>query len=356
MSRFLNSIYQTLDAYTPGEQPKDGAYIKLNTNESPYPAGPATVKAVTDARQAARLRLYCDPDAVALKDALAERYGVKRSNVFVSNCSDDILNFSFMAFAQDGVLFPEITYGFYPVFGDLHGVEYTRVPLKEGFFVDPEDYKGKGKMIVLANPNAPTGRALGLDVIAEFCESDPDHVILIDEAYIDFGGISAVPLTAKYENLLVVQTFSKSRSLAGARLGYAIASETLINDLERIKYSTNPYNVNTVSAAAGTAALSEPEYYRENCRKIMETREYSAGRLKELGFEVIPSVANFLFVSNPKIDGKEFYLELKERRILIRHFDNPAITQYNRITVGTREEMDQLFAAIRDILDRKEEK
>ena len=353
MSRFLRKQYENIEPYTPGEQPRIENLIKLNTNENPYPPSPEVEKITgTEIRSLVR---YPDPAATDLVTAIAEFYGVDPAQVAVGNGSDEIIAFIYMAFGEK-VYYPAISYGFYPVFGDLHGVEYTRVPLKEGFFVDPEDYKGKGKMIVLANPNAPTGRALGLDVIAEFCESDPDHVILIDEAYIDFGGISAVPLTAKYENLLVVQTFSKSRSLAGARLGYAIASETLINDLERIKYSTNPYNVNTVSAAAGTAALSEPEYYRENCRKIMETREYSAGRLKELGFEVIPSVANFLFVSNPKIDGKEFYLELKERRILIRHFDNPAITQYNRITVGTREEMDQLFAAIRDILDRKEEK
>lgn len=354
MSRYLNQRFRTLDAYTPGEQPKDTVYTKLNTNESPYPPGPETRKAVCDGEAARRLRLYSDPDSVRLKDAIADRYGVGRSNVFVSNGSDDILNFAFMAFAEEGAVFPDITYGFYPVFGDLHQVNYTQIPLREDFTLNPEDYKGRGGMIVIANPNAPTGLEICQKDIADLCTSDPEHVVLIDEAYVDFGGTSAIPLTKEFENLLVVQTFSKSRSLAGARLGYAIASETLIGDLERIKYSTNPYNVNSITAAAGVAAIGEDDYYSANCLRTMSVREWTTGELEKAGFQVIPSIANFVFAKSDRIDGGTLYRKLKERKILIRHFDNPRITQYNRITIGTQEEMERLMAAIREILREEE--
>ena len=354
MSRYLNQRFRTVDAYTPGEQPKDTVYTKLNTNESPYPPGPETQKAVCSRETAQRLRLYSDPDSVRLKDAIADRYGVGKSNVFVSNGSDDILNFAFMAFAEDGAVFPDITYGFYPVFGDLHQVDYTRIPLRENFTLNPEDYKGRGRMIVIANPNAPTGLEIRQEDIADLCASDPDHVVLIDEAYVDFGGTSAIPLTKEYENLLVVQTFSKSRSLAGARLGYAIASETLIGDLERIKYSTNPYNVNSITAAAGVAAIGEDDYYSANCLRTMSVREWTTVELEKAGFQVIPSIANFVFAKSDRIDGGTLYRKLKERKILIRHFDNPRITQYNRITIGTQEEMERLMATIREILREEE--
>ncbi|OLR55448.1 histidinol-phosphate transaminase [Hornefia porci] len=354
MSRYLNQRFRTLDAYTPGEQPKDTVYTKLNTNESPYPPGPETQKAVCGGEAARNLRLYSDPDSVRLKDAIADRYGVGRSNVFVSNGSDDILNFAFMAFAEDGAVFPDITYGFYPVFGDLHRVDYARIPLREDFTLNPEDYKGRGRMIVIANPNAPTGLEIRQEDIAALCASDPEHVVLIDEAYVDFGGTSAIPLTKEYENLLVVQTFSKSRSLAGARLGYAIASEALIGDLERIKYSTNPYNVNSLTAAAGVAAIGEDDYYSANCLRTMSVREWTISELKKTGFQVLPSIANFVFAKSDRIDGGALYQKLKERKILIRHFDNPRITQYNRITIGTQEEMERLMAAIREILREEE--
>ena len=354
MSRYLNQRFRTLDAYTPGEQPKDTVYTKLNTNESPYPPGPETQKAVGSRETAQRLRLYSDPDSVRLKDAIADRYGVEKSNVFVSNGSDDILNFAFMAFAEDGAVFPDITYGFYPVFGDLHQVDYTQIPLREDFTLNPEDYKGRGGMIVIANPNAPTGLEICQKDIADLCASDPEHVVVIDEAYVDFGGTSAIPLTKEFENLLVVQTFSKSRSLAGARLGYAIASETLIGDLERIKYSTNPYNVNSITAAAGVAAIGEDDYYSANCLRTMSVREWTTGELEKAGFQVIPSIANFVFAKSKRIDGGTLYRKLKERKILIRHFDNPRITQYNRITIGTQEEMERLMVAIREILREEE--
>jgi histidinol-phosphate aminotransferase len=352
MNTYLDDRFGALEEYTPGEQPKDTVYIKLNTNESPYEPGPATVAAVTDAAAATRLRLYSDPDSTALKQAIGRLYGVKSSNVFVSNGSDDILNFAFMGFCQQGVLFPEISYGFYEVFAQLHGTDFVKVPLREGFIIDPGDYMGKNKTVVIANPNAPTGRTISLEDIGRIARSNAGRLVLIDEAYVDFGGTTAVGLTAEFENLLVVQTFSKSRSLAGARLGFAIGSETIIRDLEKIKFSTNPYNVNSVTAAAGVAAIGENDYYMENCRRIQETREWTVDKLAALGFQVIPSLANFIFVKSDVVDGERLYLELKKRRILVRHFAGGTISQYNRITIGTRAEMEKLIEEIDSI--RKE--
>lgn len=351
MSKFLNERYRKLESYTPGEQPKNMVLTKLNTNESPYPPGPKVVEAVSS-EEVRNLRLYSDPECGQLKDRLAARFGMKRSNIYVSNGSDDILNFAFMAFAggRTEVMFPEISYGFYQVFADLYQLKYTRVPLKEDFSIDGKDYVCQNKMIVIANPNAPTGKVLSLYEIEEIVRTNPENVVLIDEAYVDFGADSAVELVHKYDNLLVVQTFSKSRSLAGARLGFAIASEGLISDLEKIKFSTNPYNVNRLTCAAGVAAIDEEDYYRENCRKIIETRAYTAEKLERMGFEVVPSKANFLFAKCEKIDGGMLYQKLREKGILIRHFDTEKISQYNRITIGTREEMDKLIGAIEEVL------
>lgn len=347
---FLDPRFQSLKEYTPGEQPKDVVYTKLNTNESPYPPGRKTIEILCDPERIRRLRLYCDPDAMNLKKALADHYGKKPENIFVSNGSDDILNFAFFAFGQDGVMFPETSYGFYSVFGELHGRDCVKVPLTDDFRILPEDYENAGKLVVIANPNAPTGRTLSLEEISRIAETNPDHVVLIDEAYVDFGAISCVPLTEKYENLLVAQTFSKSRSLAGARLGFAIGSKQVISDLEKIKYSTNPYNVNSLTQAAGIAALSEEEYYQNNVEEIMRTRAYATGRFKELGFAVIPSLANFLFVKSDCISGDDLYRKLKERRILIRHWNTEKIKDWNRVTIGTPKEMDILFTAIEEIL------
>ena len=353
MSRFMNTKYSGLKEYTPGEQPKDTVYIKLNTNESPYPPGPGTIAAVTDAALASRLRLYSDPESAALKKALAGRYGVSSENIFVSNGSDDILNFAFMAFAEDGVMFPEVTYGFYPVFAALNGIDAVQVPMREGLSIDPDDYAGSGRMIVLANPNAPTGLSLPVIEIERMAAVDPDHVVLVDEAYVDFGGESCIGLIDKYPNVLVVRTYSKSRSLAGARLGFAVGSSGVIADFEKIKYSTNPYNVNSLTAAAGIAALAEDDYYMDNCRKVMETRGWTTAELKKLGFEVIPSSSNFIFAKSGKIGGKELYEKLRVKRILVRHFDNPLICEYNRITVGTPEEMAALIDAVSDLIGER---
>ena len=348
MSRYLNDWFKRLDVYTPGEQPQDKQYVKLNTNESPYPPAPAVLEAV--AREAARLQLYSDPECARLRDTIAGLYGVKRENVYVSNGSDDILNFAFMAFGGGSkAYFPDISYGFYKVYGDLHGVEYAQIPLKDDFTIDPRDYYDRDGTVVLANPNAPTGMALSAEEIEGIVRANPDQVVLIDEAYVDFGAESVAPLTAKYDNLLVVQTFSKSRSMAGARLGFAIASAGLIDDLNRLKYCTNPYNVNRMTLAAGEAAILENDFYMANCRRIMETRGQTAEALRALGFEVLPSRANFIFARSARIGGEALYRALKSRGVLVRHFTAPRIADFNRITIGTPEEMAVLIARIKEI-------
>ena len=352
MSRFLKSRYETLKVYTPGEQPQDMVYTKLNTNESPYPAAPQVVAAIGK-KEVEDLRLYSDPDSKPLVKKLAETYGLETKNIFVSNGSDDILNFAFMAFSGDpaAAMFPDVTYGFYQVYADLHQIEARIVPLLDDFSIDYRQYLFQDCMIVLANPNAQVGRALSLEQMEQIIATNPNRVVLVDEAYVDFGAESCVPLTKKYDNLLVVQTFSKSRSLAGARLGYAIGHESLIQDLNRIKYSTNPYNVNRLTMAAGVAALEADTYYRTNCQKIMEARAFTASGLEALGFCVIPSQANFVFAEHPQWDGETLYLELKKRGILIRHFSNERIKNFNRITIGTTEQMQLLLDTLRKIME-----
>ncbi len=349
MSRFLKDRYAALLAYTPGEQPRDMDYIKLNTNESPYPPAPAVVAAM-NGEQVERLRLYSDPTAKGLKEKLAALYGLKESNIFLSNGSDDILNFAFMAYGQNGAIFPDITYGFYPVFGDLHGVEYEEIPLQEDFTINYEEYLGKNKLIVIANPNAPTGISLPLSAIEEMLKSNPDGVVVIDEAYVDFGGKSCYKLIERYENLLVCRTFSKSRCLAGGRLGYAFGSAELIADLEKIKYSTNPYNINRLTLLLGEATVEAENYYQQKCAAIIETRTQTAKALEGLGFEVLPSDANFLFARHPKVGGKALYLALKEKGILVRHFSKERIKDFNRITIGTPEQMQKMIEVIKEII------
>lgn len=351
MSKFLSERYRKLESYTPGEQPKGMEFIKLNTNESPFPPGPKTIASVNES-EVKNIRLYSDPESSKLKDSIASLYGLHRENVFVANGSDDILNFAFMAFSDSRTpsIFPDITYGFYPVFAQLHNLPYETVPLKEDFSVDPLDYVCQNKMIVIANPNAPTGKALAPYELEEIIRTNPDTVVVIDEAYVDFGAESCVDLTMRYENLLVVQTFSKSRSMAGARLGFAIGQPALIADLERIKYSTNPYNVNRLTSAAGVAAIEENDYYMENCRQIIENREYTKTELEALGFDVIPSKANFLFAKSEAISGEDLYEKLRAKGILIRHFTKERIKDYNRITIGTKEQMDAFLTAVKEIL------
>ena len=351
MSRFFSHKYDALTPYTPGEQPKERKYIKLNTNESPFPPSPKAIEAA--AKAAASLQLYSDPTASKLHEKIATLYGVEPENVLATNGSDEILNFAFMAFCdkEHPAIFPNITYGFYSVFAELNGVPYEEIPLKANFTVDSEDYIGKNKTIFIANPNAPTGISLSLDTIEEIVKSNPDSVVVIDEAYVDFGGESAAKLTKTYKNLLVTGTFSKSRSMAGARLGFGIGNRELIADLNTIKYSTNPYNINSMTMAAGIGVLSDDEYTQKNCKTIIENREYAASELKRLGFEMTNSKTNFIFAQSSRIEGGELYLKLKERGILVRHFDKPAISNYNRITVGTREQMQTLINTIEKILE-----
>ncbi len=352
MSRFLKDSYQSLEVYTPGEQPRDKQYIKLNTNESPFPPSQEVIDAI-GADEIKDLRLYSDPECKALKTAIAELYGVEYENIFVSNGSDDILNFSFMAFSKNGVVFPEISYGFYKVFAELHGLQFETVPLNDDFTITPADYSFNGRLIVIANPNAPTGLYLSLDDIEGIVKSNPDSVVLIDEAYIDFGGESCYKLTEKYGNLLVVGTFSKSRSMAGARLGFAIADKALIDDLKRIKFSTNPYNINRLTLLAGTAAIKSNGYYTDNCKKITEARAYTTEALEKLGFYVLPSKANFVFAKTDKLSGEEFYLKLKSNGILVRHFTAEKIKDFNRITIGSMAEMKRFIEVTTLILEGK---
>ena len=348
MSKFFSNKYAALTPYTPGEQPRDMQYVKLNTNESPFPPSPGVMAAV--AEQCSKLQLYSDPESTALRGKLAEAYGVKPEQVIVSNGSDEVLNFAFMAFA-DEIVFPDITYGFYPVFAQLNQISYTQIPLKEDFSIDVQDYIGIGKTVVIANPNAPTGLCLSLGDIEAIVKSNPNNVVIIDEAYVDFGGESAVALVDRYENLLVVQTFSKSRSMAGARLGFAIGNEKLISDLNTIRYSVNPYNVNRMTEFAGCAALAENSYYMENAKTVMKNREWTTRQLESLGFTVLPSRTNFVFAKSDRIDGEKLYLELKKRGVLVRHFTKERIARYNRITVGTMEQMEKLINTVKEILE-----
>ena len=353
MSRFFSNKFKNLEAYTPGEQPKDMKYIKLNTNESPYPPSESVIAAATE--EAGRLQLYSDPESTPLVEALASLLDVDKRCVITTNGSDEVLNFAFMAFCDEEhpIVFPDITYGFYPVFANLNGIPYSEIPLCDDFSINYRDYLGIGKNIVIANPNAPTGHCLSLSEIEQIVKSNPNNIVVIDEAYVDFGGESAIPLIKKYDNLLVTGTFSKSRSLAGARLGFGVACEALISDLNTIKYSTNPYNVNRMTMMAGYSAICDNAYYMENCKKIIETREYTREKLISLGFKVLPSKANFLFAESDKISGEELYLALKNRGILVRHFKKEKIKNYNRITIGTREEMDAFILAVTDILKEK---
>ena len=348
MSRFINDQYAGLEAYTPGEQPKDMKYIKLNTNESPFPPSKGVLKAIEE--NADKLNLYPDPECAELKDELAKLYGVKRENVYVSNGSDDILNFFFLGFCEDGAVFPDITYGFYKVYAELYGVDYKKIPLCEDFTINANDYIGVGKNVVIANPNAPTGIDMGLEKIEEIVKSNKENLVLIDEAYVDFGGESCIPLTKKYDNLLVCGTFSKSRSMAGARLGFAIANAEIIADLEKIKYSTNPYSINRLTLVAGAAAIRENDYYMDNCKLIVEARDYTTAALKEKGFKVLDSKANFIFAESDKVDGKSLYEKLKAKGILVRYFGSGRIKNFVRITIGTKEQMQALVNAVEEIL------
>ncbi len=352
MSKFLDQRYSTLAAYVPGEQPQDKQYIKLNTNESPYPPSDEVLKAI-NSTEAELLRLYPDPDGTRLTKKLAKYYGVKPSQVFLANGSDDILNFAFMAYGANGrkSYFADITYGFYSVFANLHLSDYNIIPLNDDFTIPVEKFCGVDGIVFIANPNAPTGIALALDEVERIVKSNPENVIVIDEAYVDFGAESAVKLVDKYDNLLVVATYSKSRSMAGARLGFAIGNVEIINDLHKLRYSTNPYNINRLTLVAGEKTIDTQSYYDENAKKIIASRQFTTSELRSLGFSVLNSSANFIFAESDKISGENLYKELKNRGILVRHFTSERIKNFVRITIGTQSQMEILIKTVKEILE-----
>ena len=344
MSRFFSDKFAELEAYVPGEQPKDQQYIKLNTNENAFPPHPAVAEAAE--REAHRLHLYPDPECLEIRKKLAERLGLTPEELVMVNGSDEVLNFAFMAFCDRHIpaVFPDITYGFYPVFARLNQIPYREIPLQEDLTIRVDDYRNAAGTVFIANPNAPTGIALNRNEIEEILRANPYNVVVVDEAYVDFGAESCIPLIRKYDNLLVTQTFSKSRSMAGARLGFGAANPEIIRDLETIRYSTNPYNLDRMTLAAGTACLENDEYNTQNCRTIIRTRDRVREALRKMGFEVTRSRANFLFARHPEVSGEELYLRLKEKGILIRHFGVERIRDYNRISIGTDEQMDAFLA------------
>ncbi len=356
MSRFMRKEYEMIVPYTPGEQLNDKKYIKLNTNESPFPASPKVLD-VLNKELIKSLFLYSDPKLKKIKQAVADFYGVSPEQIFVGNGSDDVIAFSFMAYGGLGGEFccPDITYSFYPVFADLFKVNLERIPLKDDFSVDVNDYIGKNKNIIIANPNAPTGLALTHDEVELIVKSNPDNVVIIDEAYVDFAeNTSVVDLVNKYDNLIVTQTFSKSRSLAGLRVGFSVSSKHLADDLEKLKYSFNPYNVNTLSIEAAAAAISDREYYEKTISQTVEIREFTKKELIKRGFIVTDSKTNFVFAKSDKIPSSVLYDELKNKGILIRYFNSPRISDFFRMSMGTMEQMQKVLDVIDEILKERE--
>ncbi len=352
MSRFLSPTLSAVTPYTPGEQPQDQQYIKLNTNESPYLPSPRVVAAVSEA-EVEKLRLYSDPACSQLLRTAAAHFGLQPAQIMPGNGSDENLFFALRAFCDEThpLAYADITYGCYGVWCSLLHIPSHIIPLKADFTLDPTDYYGLHKTIVIANPNAPTGLCLPRSAIEGILQANPDTVVIVDEAYVDFGGESCVPLIDQYDNLLVVQTFSKSRQLAGARLGLAMGSASLIADLNRVKFSLNPYNINRLTLKAGQAALEDTAYFEKTRAAIMDTRAWTMQQLTDRGFTVLDSRANFVFSSTSRINGGALYKKLKENGILVRHFDAPRIDNWLRITIGTPEQMQALMDAVDKILE-----
>ncbi|MBQ1371129.1 MAG: histidinol-phosphate transaminase [Acutalibacteraceae bacterium] len=355
MSKYFSSRFASLEPYVPGEQPQDMSYIKLNTNESPFDPPKEVVPVI---REAARsIRLYSDPESNELRQAIADYYGLEPENVMATNGSDEALNYAFMAFCDEEhpIVFPEITYGFYPVIAKLNNIPYETISLREDYTIDVREYEGINKNICIANPNAPTGIALSLEEVEQIVRTNPDNIIIIDEAYVDFGARSAVPLLYRYDNLLITQTFSKSRSLAGGRLGFILGAKDLIADMNTLRNASNPYNINRMTAKAGIVTLRENTYFKNSCQAIQFNRRYTSRALEALGFEILPSSANFLFIRSERIGGEELYLRLKEKGVLIRHFSDPKISDWNRVTIGTKVQMDKFLAKVEEIFVEQDE-
>ena len=337
--------------YVPGEQSKDANLIKLNANENPYPPSPK-VQEVFRNFDAAALRRYPDANSTELRHTLAEHFGVGDNRVFLGNGSDDVLALCFQTcFCSDEpILFPDVTYSFYPVWCSLFRIPFCKVPLTADYRIDPQDYAVTNGGVILPNPNAPTGIGEGLEFVEALLQNNPDSIVIIDEAYIDFGGTSCLPLLEKYENLVVVQTMSKSRSLAGMRVGYAIASPELIAALEAVKNSYNSYTMDMLTLDAATASVKDDAYFRETCARVIQTRERSAQTFREMGFTVLPSQTNFLLVAHPEKSAKELFEKLRAQKIFVRYFNQPRVDNHLRVTIGTDDEMDKLFEALQAIM------
>lgn len=350
--RFWSPEVRELEPYVPGEQPKIQNLLKLNTNENPYPPSPKVVEAVQAVltHQANALRLYPDPDATALKHAIAKQQNIEVSQVFVGNGSDEVLAHIFKAFflQDEPILYPDITYSFYPVYSQFFGTKTKEIPLNDNFEIEVKDYVQPNGGVIITNPNAPTSIALGLPEIEQILKANPDRVVVIDEAYVDFGAESAVSLVNRYENLVVCQTTSKSRSLAGLRVGFAIAQSHLIAALEAVKNSFNSYPIDRFAIAAAVASFEDQTYFEEQCQKVISSREKLVDELTTLGFKVLPSKANFIFASHPSHDAGQLAQQLREQGIIVRYFNKPRINQFLRITVGTDEQNERLVQTLKE--------
>ena len=359
MSKFWNDKIKEIEPYTPGEQPKDKKYIKLNTNENPYPPSAKVIEKIKS-MNLEDLKLYPDPDVAELRKVIAEYFSNKindkitHKQVFIGNGSDEVLAFIFMTFfnAEDKVYYPDITYSFYPVYADLFNVKEIKIPLNDNFEIEIQKYFGLDGHIIITNPNAPTSIALKLDEIEEIVKNNSNQLIIVDEAYVDFGAESAVKLINKYDNVLVVQTFSKSRSMAGTRLGYALGCESIIEGLNRLKFSFNSYTIDRISIEAGIESFKDNEYFEKTNAKIIQTREKTSEKLKKLGFKVLNSSANFIFISHKDIYAGDLYKELKENGVLVRYFSKDRIDNYLRVTIGTDEEMEIFIEKLEKLLQK----
>ncbi len=350
MNRFFSLKYAGLEPYTPGEQPRDRKYIKLNTNEMPFAPPENVVRAAQEA--AGEANLYCDPECGALRARLSSLCGLPEGQIMVTSGSDQALNYVFMAFcdADHPAVFPDVTYGFYRVFAQVNGIPSTVIPLSDAFEVDPDAYRGGRGTVFLANPNAPTGIALPVSAIASLCASSPERLFVVDEAYVDFSGESCIPLIRKYDNLLVVRTFSKSRAMAGARLGFVAGQAELIRCLNALRYSTDPYNVSSMTQRMGAASLENDRVNMERCARICLTRDAFRNRLSAIGFDVTTSRTNFVFARHMALPGDALASALRARGILVRHFSQERIRDWNRISVGTEEQMALVAGQIEEIV------
>jgi len=351
MSRFWSQTSKKILPYVPGEQPNDRTYIKLNTNENPYPPSPLVLKAIRENANES-LRLYPDPECNELRERIASYYGFNKEEVFVGNGSDEILAFSFMAFFMPDrpLIYPDITYTFYDVYASLFRIQHTIVPLKDDFTIDIKPYCTDGAGIILANPNAPTGIALDIDNLETILRNNPNNIVMIDEAYVDFGATSVMPLIKEYENLLVIQTFSKSRALAGLRVGFAVGNKDLIQGLNRIKNSVNSYPLDRLAIIGAMESISDNAYFQETKQKIINTRERIYENLNDLGMNIIKSKANFLFMCHKEIHGEELFKRLRQKGILVRHFNRPRIDNYIRVTIGKDDEMDIFIEQLKKVI------